>query len=112
MEAFAFQTTPPSSITALPYEAKIAAPFNLTILSTKETVVPSVGTADTESDWISTEQDDKKSTHSNDKEDSSSPHGEPKVDGKEGSTRHADTSVKPQHKMSVPPGVKASSGLR
>ena len=117
MEAFAFQKAPPSTITGLPYKTKSTAPLKLTILPTEETVIPSVDKADAESDLLSkegntTEQDDQQSSRNNDKEDSPSPHGEPKVNGKEGSTGKAGTSVKPQHKTSVPPGVKASSVLR
>ena len=117
MEAFTFQKRQPSSITGLPYKTKITAPFKLTILPIEEMVSPSVDTADAQSDWLSkgdnsTGQDDQKSSHSNDKEDSSSPHGEPMVTGHEGSTRQAGTSEMPQHKMAVHPGVKASSGLR
>ena len=117
MESFPFQKTPPSSITGLPYKTKITAPFKLTILPTEETAIPSVDTADAESDWLSkkdntTKKDDQKSSHSNDKKDNSSPHGESKVDGHEGSTRHAGTSAMPKHKMAIHPGVKASSGLR
>ena len=117
IEAFTFQKSPSSSITGLPYKTKITAPFKLTILPTEETSIPSVDMADAELDWISkednsTKQDDKKSAHSNDNDDNSSPHGEPMVTGHEASTRHAGTSAMPQHKMVVHPGVKASSGLR
>ena len=117
MEAFAFQKTPPSSITSLQYKAKITAPFKLAISPTEETAIPSVNKADAESDWLlkednTTEQDDKKSSHGNDEEDNFSQHGESKVNGQEGSTRLAGTSAMPKHKMSVHPGVKASSGLR
>ena len=45
----------------------------------------------------------KKSAHGNGKDDNSSPHGEPRAPGHEGSTRHA----RPVHHA-----VKASSGLR
>ena len=116
-EACTYQKNLPSSITGLTYQTNITAPFRLTILSTEETVIPSVHTADAESDWISkfdnsTQQDDRKSSHFNDKEDYSSPHGEPRVTGHEWSTSHTGTSAMPQHKMSVHPGLKASSGLR
>ena len=116
-QAFKFHTAPPSSITGLPYKTKITTPIKLTILPTEETVIPSGDTAGSESELLSkeghtTEQDDQKSSQSDDNEDSSSPHGEPKVTGHEGSTRHAETSAMPQHKMAVPPGVKPSSGLR
>ena len=117
MEAFAFQKTPPSSITGLQYKTKITAPFKLAILPTEETAIPSVDKADAESDWLSkevntTEQDDQKSSHSNDEEANFSQHGESKVTGHEGSTRLVGTSAMPQHKMAVHPGVKASPGLR
>ena len=116
-KALTFQTAPPSSITGLPYKIKITTPFKLTILPTEETVIPSVDTADVESEWLlkegnTTEQDNQKSAHSDGKEESSSPHGEPKVTEHEGSARHAGTSAMPQLKMAVPPGVKPSSGLR
>ena len=116
-KAFTFQTAPPSSITGLRYKTKITTPFKLTILPTKKTAIPSVDMADVESEWPSkegntTEQDNQKSAHSDGKEESSSPHGEPKVTEHEGSARHAGTSAMPQLKMAVPPGVKPSSGLR
>ena len=53
----------------------------------------------------------KKSAHGNGKDDNSSPHGEPRAPGHEGSTRNAGTSPMPRHKMPVHPAVKASSGL-
>ena len=117
IEAFTFQKTQPSSTTGLQYKTKITAPFKLVNLPTEETVIPSVDKADVETDWLSkegntTEQDDQKSSHNDGKEENSLPHGEPKVTGHEGSTRHAGTSAMPQHKMAVHPGVKASSGLR
>ena len=116
-KAFAFQTAPPSSITGIPYKTKITTPFKLTILPTEETVIPSVDTADVESELPSkqgntTEKDDQKSSRSGDKKESSSPHGAPKVNGHEGSTQYPGTSAMPLHKMVVPPGVKPSSGLR
>ena len=115
MESFKFQKNPSSSIiTGLPYKAKITAPFKLIILPTGETGIPSVDTADAESDWNSkqgdcTKQDAKKSAHSNDKDDNFSPQSEPSVTGQEGPTRHADTSVMA---ISVHPGVKPSSRVR
>ena len=110
MESSKFQKTPSSSITGLPYKTKITAPLKLMILPTEETGIPSVDTADAESKQDNyTKQDEKKSAHSNDKDDNYSPRGEPSVTGQEGSTRHADTSAMP---MSVHPGVKASTGLR
>jgi len=117
-KAFLFQKTPPSSITGLPYQTKIKAPFKLTTLPTEERVIPSVDTTDAKLDWLSkednkTEQDDRKSSHSNDKGDNSPPHGERKVSGHDhGSTQHSGTSTMPQQKMAVYPGVKASSALR
>ena len=117
-EAFLFQKTQASSITGLPYQTKIKAPFKLTILPTEERVIPSVDTADAKSDWLSkednnTKQDDRKSSHSSDKGNNSPPHGEPRVSGHDhGSTQHSGTSTTPQHKMVVHPGVKASSALR
>ena len=117
-EAYTYQKSLPSSITRLTYQTKITAPFNLTILPlTEATVIPSINTADTESDWISkpdnsTKQDDQKSSHINDEEDNCTTNGEPRVTGHEGSTGHAGTSAMQQHKMSVHPGLKASSGLR
>ena len=115
-EAHTYQRNLPSSITGLTYQMKITTPFNLTISPTEEAVIPSVDTADTESDWISksdnsTKQDDQKPSHINDKEDNSSNHGEPRVTGHEGPTSHARTSTMQQHKMYVHPGLKASSGL-
>ena len=105
---------PSSSITGLPYKTKITAPFKLMILPTEETGIASVDTADAELDWNLKQgnyikHDDKKSAHSNDKDDNSSPHGQPRVTGQEGPMRHADTSAMP---MSVYPGVKPSSGIR
>ena len=117
-EAFAFQKRPPSSITGLSYKGKITVPIKLTILPTEERIVVSVDTADTESDWLSkedttTEDDVQKSSQSNDKADSSSPHGKPKVNQEhEGPRRHAGTSAMPQHRVTVHPRMKASSGLR
>ena len=116
-ETFLFQKTPPSSISGLPYQTKIKEPFKLTILPTEERVIPSVDTTDAKSDWLSkednnTKQEDRKSSHSNDKGDSSPPHGEQRVSGHDGSTQHSGTSALPQHKIAVHPGVKASSGLR
>ena len=116
-EAFTFQKTPQSSTSGLPYKTKITAPFKMTILPTEERVVLSVDTADTESDWLSkedntTKQDDQKFSRGDDKEGRSSPHGEPKVNGREGSIRKPGTSAMPQHKMAAHAGVKASSGLR
>ena len=112
IKTFAYQKTPPSSIAGLPYKTEIPVPVKLTTLPTEET-----GTADAESDWTSkqdnsTKQDDKKSAHGNGKDDNSSPHGEPRATGHEGSTRHAGTSAMPRHKMPVHPTVKTSSGLR
>ena len=117
IKAFAYQKTSPSSIAGLPYKTEIPVPVKLTILPTEETGIPSVDTADTESHWTSkqdnsTKQDDKKSAHGNGKDDNSSPHGEPRATGHEGSTRHAGTSAMPRHKMPVHPAVKASSGPR
>ncbi|XP_078384987.1 uncharacterized protein LOC144667444 [Oculina patagonica] len=116
-DTFAFLKTPPSSGTGEPYKMKISVPLKLTILPTEETVIPSVDTADAESDWIlkedgSANEDEEKSSHSNDHKDDSLPHGEPKVTGHEGSTRHGGTSAIPQHKMAVYPGMKTSSGYR
>ena len=101
----------------LPYKTEIPLPVKLMILPTQETGIPSADTADAESDWTSkqdnsTKQHDKKSAHGNGKGDNSSPHGEPRATGHEGSTRHAGTSAMPRHKMPVHPAVKASSGLR
>ena len=117
IKAFAYQKTSPSSIAGLPYKTEIPVPVKLTILPTEETGIPSVDKADTESHWTSkqdnsTKQDDKKSAHGNGKDDNSSPHGEPRATGHEGSTRHAGTSAMPRHKMPVHPAVKASSGPR
>jgi len=117
-EAYTYQKSLPLSTTYLTYQTKITAPFNLTILQlTEATVIPSVNTADTESDWISkpdnsTKQNDQKSSHSTDEEDNSTSNGEPRVAGHEGPTSRAGTSAMQQHKMSVHPGLKASSGLR
>ena len=120
-EAYTYQRNLPSTITGLTCQTKITAPFNLTILPTEETIIPSVDTADTESDWISksdnsTQQDDQKSSHINDMKNNSSNssnHGEPRVIGHEGPTSHAGTSVTPaKHKMYVHPGLKTSSVLR
>jgi len=117
-EAYTYQKSLLSSITGLTYQTKITAPFNLTILLlTEATVIPSVDAVDTKSDWIlkphnSTKQDDQKSSHSNDEKDNSTSNGEPRVTGHEGPTSHAGTSAMQQHKMSVHPGLKASSGLR
>ncbi len=116
-DAFSFLKTPPSSGTGKPYKMKISAPLKLTILPTEETVIPSVNTADAESDCILKEdstakEHEEKSSHSNDHKDDSLPHGEPKATGHEGSTRHGGTSAIPQHKMAVHPGMKTSSGLR
>ncbi|KAL9954458.1 hypothetical protein ACROYT_G041999 [Oculina patagonica] len=118
-DAFDFHNTPPlSGGTGEPYKMKINAPrLRLTILPTEETVIPTVDTADGESDWILTEddttkKDEEKSSHSNDHKDDSLPHGGPKVAGHEGSTRHGGTTAIPQHKMAVHPGMKTSSGLR
>ena len=116
--AFPFQKAPPSSSTGELYKMKINTPLKLTILPTEETDIPSVDPADAESDWILTkdntaaEEDEEKSSHSNDHKDNSLPHGEPKVTGDRGSTRHGGTSAIPQHKMAVHPNVKTSSGLR
>ena len=113
-DAFAFKNTPPSSGTGEPYKMKISAPLKLTILPTEElTVIPSVDTADaaTEDNTVA-EEDVEKSSHNDDHKDDSLPHGEPKVAGHEGSTRHGGTSAVPQHKMAVHPGMKTSSGLR
>ena len=116
-EAFTFQKTPQSSFKGLPYKTKITAPFKLTILPTEERFIPSLDTADTESDWLSkegntTKQDDQKFSQGDDKEGRSSPHGEPKVNGHEGSTQKPGTSAMSQRKMAAHAGVKASSGLR
>ncbi|XP_078342290.1 uncharacterized protein LOC144628105 [Oculina patagonica] len=116
-DAFAFPKKPPSSGTGEPYKMIISAPLKLMILPTEETVIPAVDTADAESDWIlkedgSAKEDEEKSSYSNDHKDNSLPHGEPKVTGHEGSTRHGGTSAIPQHKMAVHPGMKTSSGLR
>ena len=116
-ETFKFHTAPPSSFTGLSYKTKFTTPIKLTILPTEETVIPSSDAAGAESELLSkkgntAEQGDQKSSQSDDKEDSSSPHGEPKVTGHEGSTRQAGTSAMPQNKMAVSPGVKPSSGLR
>ena len=114
--AFPFQSTPPSSSTGQLYKMKINTPLKLTILSTEETVIPSVDTTDAESDWILTqdniaaEEDEEKSSHSNDHKDNSLPHGEPKMTGHEEPTRHGGTSAIPQHKMAVHPN--RPSGLR
>lgn len=91
-------------------------PVKLTILRTEEMGNPSVDTPNAESDRISKEdnsrkQDDKKWAHGNGKDDNSSPHGEPRAPGHEGSARHAGTSPVPRHKIPVHPAVKASSGL-
>ncbi|KAL9960033.1 hypothetical protein ACROYT_G033427 [Oculina patagonica] len=116
-DAFVSLKTRPSSGTGEPYKTEINAPLKLTILPTEETVIPSVDTADAESDWIlkedgSAKEDEEKSSHNNDHKDDSLLHGEPKVTGHEGSTRHGGTSAIPQHKMAVHPGMKTSSGLR
>jgi len=113
----AFQKNPSSSITGLSYKGKITVPIKLTILPNEERIVVSVDTADTESDWLlkedtTTEDDVQKSSHSNDKEDSSSPHGKPKVNEHEGTRRQDGTSAMPQHRVAVHPKMKASSGLR
>ena len=116
--AFPFQNDPPSSRTGELYKMKMNTPLNLTILPTEETVIPSVDRTDAESDWILTqdntaaEEDEEKSSHSNDHKDNSLPHGVPKVTGDRGSTRHGGTSAIPQHKMAVHPNIKTSSGLR
>ena len=116
--AFPFQNTLPSSSTGELYKMKINTPLKLTILPTEETVIPSVDPTDAESDWILTqentapEEDEEKSSHSNDHKDNSLPHGEPKVTGHEKPTRHGGTSAIPQHKMAVHPNMKTSSGLR
>ena len=117
IRAFEYEKTSTSFITGLPYKTDTTVPVKLTILPTKETSVLSVDTADAESDWItkqdiSTKQDDKKSVHSNGKDDKSSLHGKPRATGHQGSTRHAGTSAMPRHKMPVHPGVEASSRLR
>ncbi|XP_078342703.1 uncharacterized protein LOC144628472 isoform X2 [Oculina patagonica] len=106
------QTTFLSSSKGEPNKRKIYAPLRLSILPTEETVIPSVDTADTESDDDTGEGDEEKSSHSNDHKDDTLPHGEPKVAGHEGSTRHGGTSAIPQHKMAVYPGMKTSSDLR
>ncbi|KAL9953854.1 hypothetical protein ACROYT_G041327 [Oculina patagonica] len=113
-----FHNTPPLSGTGEPYKMKINAPrLKLTILPTEEMVIPTVDTADGESDWNLTEDDtaeknEDKSSHSNDHKDDSLPHGRPKVTGHEGSTRHGGTSAIPKHNLGVHPGMKTSSGLR
>ena len=115
---FPFQNSPPSSSTGELYKMKINTPLKLTILPTEETVFPSVDPAVAESDWILTqdntaaEEDEEKSSHSNDHKDNFLPHGEPTVTGHDESTRHGGTSVIPQHKMAVHPNMRTSSGLR
>ena len=117
-DAFVLQTTSPSESTGEPLTKKMNTPLKLTILPTEETVIPSVDKADIKSDWILTQdntaakEDEEKSPQNDNDKDNSLPHGEPKVIGHEGPTRHGGTSPIPQHKMPTHPGIKTSSELR
>ena len=116
-EAAVLHTAPLSSSTGKPYKKNTNTAPKLTILPTEETATtPSTDTTNEDSDWFfendNTEKDENKPSGSNDHKDDSLPKSKPTVTGHEESTQHGGTSPIPQHKMTVYPGMKLSSGPR